>query len=619
MAYPTNLVDLDATRGASGDKLNSPNHITHHALEDDTSEAIQAKIGIDNSAVTTSLDYLLKNSASSNPGHKHTLAQGATDITASVANLNSINQTLGTGNSPTFAGLTLPGLTASELVATNASKALQSLAVATYPSLTELTYVKGVTSAIQTQLNGKQASDATLTSIAALGTAADKLAYTTGIDTWAEAAITAFGRSLIDDVDAATARATLGLVIGTDVQAYDATLQSISALGTAADKGLYTTGIDTWAEFAFTAAGRALLDDADAAAQRVTLGAAADADVLKKDGSVSITANWNIDGANTLFIDKTNGRVGIGTTGPGEKLEVYNGNILANRGNLKFTQETAPGAPTVAINTTAGNLNGTYTYEITFVTAQGETQGGTTSASVSPANQQVDLSAIPTGTSGVVTARKIYRTVAGGTQHKLVTTINDNTTTTYTDNIADGSLGANVPTSNTTAAGILVGGTNIIQIGQSGCVGIGLTNPTAPLEIFKAGSAADTTGGGIIFSRYGSGANTRASSIFHRYITGPLDCMVFSVSDSTSPYIPGTDALDSRVKMVITLGGDIGIGITTPTAKLDINSDILRLRTAKTPATAGAAGNVGDICWDANYLYICTGASTWRRIAHVTW
>lgn len=44
-------------------------------------------------------------------------------------------------------------LTASQIVATDANKKLQTLAVATYPSLTELAFVKGVTSAIQTQIN----------------------------------------------------------------------------------------------------------------------------------------------------------------------------------------------------------------------------------------------------------------------------------------------------------------------------------------------------------------------------------------------------------------------------------------------------------------------------------
>lgn len=38
----------------------------------DCIEKMQAKIGVDGSAVATSLDYLLKNAASANPGHKHT-------------------------------------------------------------------------------------------------------------------------------------------------------------------------------------------------------------------------------------------------------------------------------------------------------------------------------------------------------------------------------------------------------------------------------------------------------------------------------------------------------------------------------------------------------------------
>lgn len=60
----------------------------------------------------------------------------------------------------TGTSLQLSGLTASQIMATDASKNLVSLAVATYPSLTELSYVKGVTSAIQTQINAKAPSTA---------------------------------------------------------------------------------------------------------------------------------------------------------------------------------------------------------------------------------------------------------------------------------------------------------------------------------------------------------------------------------------------------------------------------------------------------------------------------
>lgn len=42
--------------------------------------AVEANIGTTNSAVTTTIDYKLKNASSVNPGHKHTLAGALTDV-----------------------------------------------------------------------------------------------------------------------------------------------------------------------------------------------------------------------------------------------------------------------------------------------------------------------------------------------------------------------------------------------------------------------------------------------------------------------------------------------------------------------------------------------------------
>ena len=38
-----------------------------------------------------------------------------------------------------------------------------------------------------------------------------------------------------------------------------------------------------------------------------------------------------------------------------------------------------------------------------------------------------------------------------------------------------------------------------------------------------------------------------------------------------------------------------------------------------TPASASATGTVGTMSWDANYIYICTAANTWKRVAIATW
>lgn len=94
-----------------------------------------------------------------------------------------------------------------------------------------------------------------------------------------------------------------------------------------------------------------------------------------------------------------------------------------------------------------GLLSGTdYTWRITFVHPTGETEGGTSSEQFDVTLRKVTLIDVPLSPVHSVTARKVYRTASAGIQHKLVGTISDNITRTFSDNLADGSLGANVPT-----------------------------------------------------------------------------------------------------------------------------------------------------------------------------
>lgn len=87
--FPTTLDNF--TNPTSTDKTDSPSHAGQHSDLNDAVEALQAKVGIDSSADTGSVDYKLTNASSSNPGHKHTLAHGATDVTASAAELNILD------------------------------------------------------------------------------------------------------------------------------------------------------------------------------------------------------------------------------------------------------------------------------------------------------------------------------------------------------------------------------------------------------------------------------------------------------------------------------------------------------------------------------------------------
>ena len=112
--------------------------------------------------------------------------------------------------------------------------------------------------------------------------------------------------------DAANARANLGLAIGTNVQAQDAGLQSIAGLTTSADLAIYTTAADTYAVTSLTAYGRSLLDDADAATARTTLGLGS---LATQSATVTGTHSGTSSGTNTgdQTITLTGAVTGTGT------------------------------------------------------------------------------------------------------------------------------------------------------------------------------------------------------------------------------------------------------------------------------------------------------------------
>jgi hypothetical protein len=67
---------------------------------------------------------------------------------------------------------------------------------------------------------------------------------------------------------------------------------------------------------------------------------------------------------------------------------------------------------------------------------------------------------------------------------------------------------------------------------------------------------------------------------------------------------------DGRV--VVTSSGRLGVGVSTPTSPLDVAGDRIRVRTARTPAS-GSVCEQGEWSWDADHVYVCVAANTWRR------
>jgi hypothetical protein len=112
--------------------------------------------------------------------------------------------------------------------------------------------------------------------------------------------------------------------------------------------------------------------------------------------------------------------------------------------------------------------NSTTTFQDTVPDAS---LGANAPASNTATANQAALSSIPLGPAAV-TSRKLYRTVAGGAALKALTTLADNTTTTYTDANPDGALGGAPPASDlsglTPPTGQVLAGSTVLPVSSAG-------------------------------------------------------------------------------------------------------------------------------------------------------
>ena len=372
-----------------------------------------------------------------------------------------------------------------------------------------------------------------------------------------------------------------------------------------------------------------------------------DINVQTFSGKVNITSNLLV-GTSHLFVDTINNRVGLVTSNPDAGLHVNSNayvhtdfrvgsGIVMNDTNGRITAGSfvGDGSAMTGINSDSGLWAGAGTGSVYLSTSTDNVGIGTSSPeaklhlyqSAGSTNLVEKHTNASTGQYQQHINYTHYASVAGGASRDP-----DNSRGLWIGNMVDENdaspSGANFAaftdsfqfyavadrtkydsslsfTSNTDNL-LYSGGTfnKVMRINANGNVGIGTTDPGAPLDVFapeasgtqrtalKLTTPESTTGTGCNLDFFQNTANVgRLASVYEA--AGQLG-MSFSTWNS---------GLGERVR--IDASGNVGIGTTDPGEKLHVNGGNLRI-------SAGAGGGL----YDNNYQWLeCDNDASWYRLA----
>jgi hypothetical protein len=259
-----------------------------------------------------------------------------------------------------------------------------------------------------------------------------------------------------------------GLTIGSDIQAYDAGLASIASLTTASNNYIYTTSSDTYTTGVITSFGRSLLDDADAAAGRTTLGLGTISTF--NSGDYSLAGHSHVVSDITNFASGVSGLLGVKSLVQGSGIGISNSGgvqtISVTGIPSSFITDLGNIATTEVVGRTGIQLTYDAVYDKMYIDTTGVSLVGhthtwsniTDASTKATLNELAYLSGVSAGTASASRALVLD-------SNKSITAIN---TITTTGNVTVGGDLVVQGTTTTVNSTVVEIGDNIVRVNTSG-------------------------------------------------------------------------------------------------------------------------------------------------------